>query len=187
MKATRRNVLAGALGVPIIAGPMAGFAHARGAAGVSGGASVLLHDPTLAAARRFAEAGRMAGGAVMALEGDPIRLAQSLLEERPARIAGISRHADALLIEEAAAERGYHCVVALEGRGAACSLTHCRAGWQMLGDRLETAGRGWAEALAFYAAGPGRGGDTLAAAPGRAGAERAFGREHVFGWLLARV
>ena len=118
MRVTRRGVMAGALAVPTVAG-LASWRWAPQE--LLGEGSVLLHDPSLAAGRRFAEAGRAAGGRVLALEGDPIRLAQSVLRDRPALIAGISRQADALLVEEAAAEAGYVRVAALDGGEARCT------------------------------------------------------------------
>ena len=97
MKATRRGVLAGALAVPAMAGlPRVAVARA--------GKAVLLHDPSLAAGRRFAEA---YGGEAIAIEGDRIRFARGVFEQRPAFVVGISRPADALLIEEVAREAGY--------------------------------------------------------------------------------
>ena len=97
MKATRRAVLAGALAVPAAAG------LPRVAAARSGGA-VLLHDPSLEAGRRFAEA---YGGEALPIEGDRIRFARAVFEQRPAYVVGVSRPADALLIEDVAREAGY--------------------------------------------------------------------------------
>ena len=97
MKTTRRGVLAGALAVPTVAGlPRAASAHA--------GKAVLLHDPSLAAGRRFAEA---YGGKVLPIEGDRIRFARAVFAQRPSYVVGISRPADALLIEDVAHEAGY--------------------------------------------------------------------------------
>jgi hypothetical protein len=97
MRATRRSVLAGALAAPAVAGlPRAAVAK--------GGKAVLLHDASLAAGRRFAEA---YGGEALAIEGDRIRFARAVFEQRPAFVVGVSRPADALLIEEVAREAGY--------------------------------------------------------------------------------
>ena len=97
MKATRRGVLAGALAVPALAGvpPMA---SARA------GHAVLLHDASLEAGRRFAEA---YGGEALPIEGDRIRFARAVFARRPSLVVGVSRHADALLIEDVAREAGY--------------------------------------------------------------------------------
>ncbi len=97
MKATRRRVLAGALAAPALAG-LPCVAMARGSD------PVLLHDPSLDVGRRFAEA---YGGKSLPIEGDRIRFARAVFERRPAFVVGISRPADALLIEDVAREAGY--------------------------------------------------------------------------------
>jgi len=98
MKATRRGVLAGALAVPAAAGlpGIAAAARARSA--------MLLHDPSLAAGRRFAEAYR---GETLPIEGDRIRFARAVFARKPAYVVGVSRPADALLIEDVGREAGY--------------------------------------------------------------------------------
>ena len=97
MKSTRRGVLAGALAAPAVVGlPRAASAHS--------GKALLLHDSSLAAGRRFAEAH---GGEALAIEGDRIRFARAVFEKRPAFVVGVSRPADALLIEDVAREAGY--------------------------------------------------------------------------------
>jgi hypothetical protein len=97
MKASRRGVLAGALAVPAVVGlPRLASARAGGA--------VLLHDASLEAGRRFAEA---YGGEALPIEGDRIVFARAVFEKRPAFVVGVSRPADALLIEEVAREAGY--------------------------------------------------------------------------------
>ena len=97
MKATRRGVLAGALAVPAVAG-------LPRVASAGTGDAVLLHDASLEAGRRFAEA---YGGAALPIEGDRIRLARAVFARRPAFVVGVSRPADALLIEDVAREAGY--------------------------------------------------------------------------------
>ena len=97
MKATRRGVLAGGLVVPAVAAvPLAASAE--------GGAAVLLHDPSLEAGRRFAEA---YSGEALPIEGDRIRFSRAVFERRPSYVVGVSRPADALLIEEVGREAGY--------------------------------------------------------------------------------
>jgi hypothetical protein len=97
VKTSRRGVLAGALAVPAVAGlPRAAAAQA--------GEAVLLHDPSLVAGRRFAEAH---GGKVLPIKGDRIRFARAVFADRPAYVVGVSRPADALLIEDVAREAGY--------------------------------------------------------------------------------
>ena len=97
MRATRRGVLAGAAALPAAAG-LTGTASARG------GTALLVHDPSLAAGRRFAEA---YGGEALPIEGDRIRFARAVFARRPAFVVGISRPADGLLIEDVAREAGY--------------------------------------------------------------------------------
>lgn len=97
MKATRRGVLAGAAAVSAMAG-VPRVAAARG------GDAVMLHDASLEAGRRFAEA---YGGEALPIEGDRILFAREVFARRPAYVVGISRPADALLIEDVGREAGY--------------------------------------------------------------------------------
>ena len=97
MKATRRGVLAGALAAPVLAG-------LPRVASASGGDAVLLHDPSLEAGRLFAEA---YAGKALPIEGDRIRFARAVFAKRPAFVVGVSRPADALLIEDVGREAGY--------------------------------------------------------------------------------
>ncbi|AKH43912.1 hypothetical protein FHS61_002681 [Altererythrobacter atlanticus] len=171
---TRRAALIGALAVPTVAG----LAQWRWRHGED---SVLLHDSSLAAGRRFADAGRMRGGEVLALEGDRIRLAGKVLERRPSLIAGVSRHADALMLEDVARESGYVRVAEIHGRARSCSAQSCLPGWQGIARMARMAGGDWVEALADYAAKPGE-------SAGRALASVAAPRVDpglVIGWVLA--
>lgn len=97
MKATRRQALVGALAVPTVAA-LPSVAWARGAG------AVLLHDPSLEAGRRLAQAH---GGEVLAITGDRVRFARAVFAQRPPLVIGISRAADALLIEDVGREAGY--------------------------------------------------------------------------------
>lgn len=103
MRVSRRGVLAGAAALPIAT-------QARGWRWEHHGDTVLLYDPALPAAQTFAEAGREAGRTVLALDGDRIRLARELFAGRPALVRGVSRQADAVLVEDVAREAGYHRV-----------------------------------------------------------------------------
>src|SRR5690606_18911962 len=69
-----------------------------------GGSALLLHDPALEAGRRLAKA---YGGEALAIEGDRIRFARAVFARRPSLVLGVSRPADALLIEEVGREAGY--------------------------------------------------------------------------------
>lgn len=97
MKATRREAMLAALAVPAAAG-MPELAAARQ------NRAVLVHDPSLEAGRRLVQA---YGGEALPIEGDRIRFARAVFAEHPAFVVGVSRPADALLIEEVAREAGY--------------------------------------------------------------------------------
>jgi len=108
MRPTRRDALKGALAVPVVAAlPTAAWAQGRPA--------LLVHDATLAAGRSLAA---LHEGEVLAITGDRIRFARALFELRPSLVLGISRAADALLIEEVAREAGYAPVAAPASLGA---------------------------------------------------------------------
>ena len=92
---TRREALMGALLVPAAAGVP------RIKQDVP---TLVVIDPALAAGRRLAQAH---GGEVLAIEGDRIRFARSMFERRPWLVIGVSRPADALLIEDVGREAGY--------------------------------------------------------------------------------
>lgn len=97
IRATRRQAVLGALAVPAAAGlPKAAFARGTGA--------VLLHDPSLEAARRLAATH---GGEALPIEGDRVRFARAVFARRPSLVMGVSRPADALLIEDVGRETGY--------------------------------------------------------------------------------
>ena len=111
MKTTRREAMLAALAVPAVAG-MPRLKRST--------APLLVHDPKLAASRRMAETH---GGEVLAIEGDRIRFARAVFERRPSLVIGVSRHADALLIEEVGREAGYFGVNAPDSLG--------RFGWML--------------------------------------------------------
>ncbi len=153
MKVTRRGMLAsgllgGALAVPTVAG-LGGWRWRQGAA--HPGDALLLYDPSLAAGRRFADAG---GKQAREITGDPVRLMQALLPARPALIAGISRHAEALLLVEAAHEAGYGLAAEMLGDTQQCSANTCDGGWVPLTRMAVGAGPAWVEALAAWAIDP---------------------------------
>lgn len=143
MRASRRAVLGGALALPAVPGLAAWRVK-------QGDSRVLLHDPSLEAGRRFAEA----GGKSRAIEGDRIRFARDVFAAKPALVAGVSRHADLVLIADVAAEMGYVLAAEFEGRGQKCSSSRCRPGWAALGRVANAAGQGWAAALGSWAADP---------------------------------
>jgi len=98
ISATRREALLGALAIPAVAGVPRIERNVP---------TVVVLDPTLAASRRIAAA---YDGQIVTIEGDAIRLARALFERRPWLVVGVSRPADALLIEEVGREAGYALV-----------------------------------------------------------------------------
>lgn len=178
IRTTRRQslgaALMGALAVPTVAG-LASWRWQHGED------SILLHDPALAAGRRFADAGAVRGAKVRAIEGDRIRFMREVLAGKPALIAGVTRYADTLLIEDAAREAGYARVALLHGRAGACSSADCRPGWHALGRMASAAGGEWVEALADFARKPGEGAGRVLAKAGGATADAGL----VLGWVLA--
>lgn len=172
IRASRREAMMGALAVPTLAGlPQWRWQH--------GEASLLLHDSSTAAGRRFAAAGKARGGQVVELAGDRVRQMRQLLAANPALVAGVSLAADALLVEEVAREHGLVRVALLGGAADACGVHDCRPGWQALGRMAQGAGGRWIEALAEYAVQPG-GKSMVPAAP------LAADSTAVLGWVLAR-
>ncbi len=173
--ATRRAALLGALSVPTVAG-FAGWRLRHGEV------SRLVHDPALAAGRRFAAAAKAGGAPSREVTGDRIRFAREVLQARPSLIAGVTRHADFLLIADAAREAGYAEAAVLDTRAGRCSGAECRPGWTALGRMSRAAGTEWPEALANYAIDPSR--VTARASTGSWFDGKDSGL--VLGWVLAR-
>ena len=151
MKLTRRNLIAGGVAGALAVPTVAALARWRWQHGSHTG---LVHDAALAAGNRFAAAGAAAGRSSMAVEGDVIRFARALVETRPALIAGVTRHADALLIGEVAAEAGYALAAELAGDSQGCAGNSCDAGFIALTRMAVSAGSLWAEAFGAWAANP---------------------------------
>lgn len=151
MKLTRRNVIAGGVAGALAVPTVAALARWRWQHGSHTG---LVHDAGLAAGNRFAAAGAAAGRPSIAVEGDVIRFARALVETRPALIAGITRHADALLIGEVAAEAGYTLAAELTGDATSCSGNSCDGSFIALTRMAVGAGPLWAEAFGAWAANP---------------------------------
>lgn len=101
MKLTRRALLAGVAAIPAVAGVD------RLAAAATSGGGVVLYDPGLPHARERALASAGWADELVEITGDRVRFARQILARRPLVVRGISRQADALLIEEVAAEAGY--------------------------------------------------------------------------------
>jgi len=172
----RRTVLAGGLAGMIAAPALAHPAGWRAAAG----STVLVYDPALNSGRRFAEAGSVGAGAVLALEGDRIRFARKLLASQPSLVAGISRGADALLIEDVAREAGYARTALFRTASGGCIALDCRRGWEALGRAMEASCGHWPEALASCA-------QQAGSPAGRAAPAAATGSDagSALGWIIA--
>jgi|GEM_PF-3984875 hypothetical protein len=102
ISASRREALKGALAVPAVVGlPKWRWQHAE--------PSLMVYDPALEAGRRLV-AGGQEGAQALAIDGDRIRFGRELFARRPGLVVGVSRHVDALLLEEVGAEAGYRPV-----------------------------------------------------------------------------
>jgi hypothetical protein len=167
IRASRRAVLGGALAVPTLSG-LATWRWRHG------DKRVLVHDAELESGRRFAAA----GGGSRPIEGDRIRFARDVFAAKPALVAGVSRHADLVLIADVAAEAGYVLAAEFEGRGRRCSSSKCLPGWGALSRVANAAGQGWAEALGSWAADP----RAMAAAPRKTHARPDAGL--ALGWVF---
>ena len=100
IRATRRGALAGALALPAAAA--VAKAPRRSASG-----TIVLYDPSYQGARSFAVSAKVRGAEALRIEGDRIRFARALFARMPALVVGVSRSADAVLIEDAGREAGY--------------------------------------------------------------------------------
>lgn len=175
IRASRRAVMAGALAVPTLSGLAAWrWRHGEG--------RVLLHEAELEAGRRFAEAANAQGLRSTVIEGDRVRFMRAVLAQKPALIAGVSRHTEMQLLADIAQEDGYRIAAELEAKGRQCSGASCRPGWNALGRLGRAAGADWPEALAHWAIDP-RGALPQSSTPGASRSDRGL----VLGWVLART
>ena len=176
MKVTRRTMIAGGLAGALAVPTVAALARWRWQHGSHTG---LVHDGSLAAGRRFAEAGSAAGRSSMEVHGDKIRFARDLVATAPALIAGVTRQADAVLIADVAAEAGYVLAAELSGNDAGCTGNSCDGSFIALTHMAVGAGGMWAEAFATWAANPQ---GTVLPEPASGG--WLTDREMALGWLL---
>jgi hypothetical protein len=138
----------GALAVPVAAGLPQGRS-------LRDGPSLLVYDPGLEAGQRFAAAGQVHGAEVLPVDGDRVRFARALFERKPAIVSGVTRWADALMIEEVGRETGYRSVAVLRRVGLRrCLAQDHPAPWPELCRVADAAGDAWMEALAEFAAKP---------------------------------
>lgn len=124
MTISRRGMLKGGLVAGVVSGALAAPAAASAAEWQwrNGHGSVLLFDPDLPQARTFADGARAWNRDVLAIEGDRVRFARTVFESRPAIVRGVSRQADAVLVQEVAEEEGYERT-ALKVEGDALTWT----------------------------------------------------------------
>ena len=151
MKLSRRGMMAGGLFGALAVPSVAGLASWQWK---TGGKSLLLHDDSLNAGKRFADAGRAAGATTRAIHGDPVRFGREVLAQKPALIAGVSRYSEALLLGEVALEEGYVLATELRGCGDRCEGFTVSPGWNALNRMAADAGGNWVEMLAAWAANP---------------------------------
>jgi len=120
--------------------------------GAKASAAVLLvHDDTLPAARRFAAHAATMGASSQPLRGERVRLVRQLLAQQPARVFGMTRHADHLLFAEIAREAGYVEVAAIQHRQGRGPLPRCIVAARPLSSLAQAAGACWPEAFAELA------------------------------------
>lgn len=175
MRTTRRAMMLGSLATPTLAA-MPQWRWPRGER------SALVFDKSLAAGLRFEAAGRVGGASPLAITGDRVRFTRTILEDRPALLAGLTRSADSLMVEEIAAELGYHRILELHGLGGICSLHAGRLGWESLSRTIRAAHEAWIEALAHFAARPA--GEAVLPPPPR---DAPLDKGLVVGWIMARA
>lgn len=173
IRTSRRGMMAGALAVPALAG-FAGWRWHKG------DEAVLLHDGSLEAGRRFAQATE---GRSQPVEGDRVRFMRRVAGAGPALIAGVTRHADLLLLADVAREAGYRQVATIDARAGRCTAASCQPGWGALGRLSSAAGADWVEVLADFATNPG---GAIAGAANGSG-QSASDKGLVLGWVLVRV
>lgn len=103
--------------------------------------------------------------------------------QAPPLVTGISRPADALLIEDIAREEGYVLAASFDARNGCCLRSYSRPGWSALARFVSRAGDDWPEALAAFAARQ----DERVSAPQPGSIQPCTGRPDiglVLGWVL---
>lgn len=111
---------------------------------------LLLHDPALAAGRRFAARAQNLGGQAVALHGDRVRQMQVLLAHSPAAIFAVTRRSDELLVGEIAAEAGYRRM-ALVRHEKGHIMANCGSAGAAVARLAHLSGAAWPEAFAELA------------------------------------
>lgn len=111
---------------------------------------LLLYDPDLPAARRFAARIQHLGGQAMALDGNRVRQMQALLAISPAAIFAVTRRSDELLVGEIAAEAGYRRM-ALVHHEKGRLIANCASDGAAVARLAHLSGAAWPEAFAELA------------------------------------
>lgn len=147
MAISRRTFVTAATALPFL--PTASHAFTADAQG----GTLLLHDPSLEAGKRFAaQAGRL-GGQATALAGDRIRFMRALLASRPEAVYGVSRYSDMLLASEVAREAGYMPVALIQHRQDGTITPQCQPSALAIATVAGLAGSRWPETFAELALG----------------------------------
>ncbi|MPS69698.1 MULTISPECIES: hypothetical protein [Novosphingobium] len=167
---TRRRLIGGAAA----AAPLAVLGTVL-AGRPAGGAVLLVHDDTMASGRRFAAHAAALGTHSVALHGERVRLVRQLLARRPARVFGLTRHADHMLFAEVAGEAGYEELASIQHREARRPRTRCSVAAETLASLARAAGPCWPEAFAELALGTASGPSPLRPVPRP---------EPAFSWVL---
>lgn len=111
---------------------------------------LLLHDPDLAAGRRFADRAHYLGGQAVALDGDRVRQMQALLASAPVAIFAVTRQSDELLVGEIAAEAGYRRTAMLR-HGNGPMVANCASDGAIIAKLAHISQANWPEAFAELA------------------------------------
>ena len=146
---SRRNFVVTAAIAPLL--PNAVFA----ASGANGAPPLLFYDATLAAGRRFSAYAQQAGAAPISLQGDRVRQVQRMIAATsPQRLFGVTRHADAILVEEIAGELGYRPLASVRHLATGSAGVRCDGPRsRKLAGMADAAGNSWPEMFAAFSLG----------------------------------
>lgn len=144
---SRRGFVAGAAVASVAAAAL------RPSGMAQSGNAVLLYDPGLGAGARFADHAQRLGWQAQRLEGDRVRLLQTLLAAEPTALFGVSRHADEYLASEVAGQAGYRRLSLIQHRATGDIIPSCAPEGVAIATLARLAGGRWPEAFAELAIG----------------------------------